>query len=66
MAIGITDKLKPKNNAKFAIIDAEDIAYNGGKLPDFMPVCLTETDYNELKAIGKLNANTPYLIIEQV
>lgn len=66
MAIGITDKLKPKNNAKFAIIDAQDVEYKNGRLPDFLFNCLTQEEYDALKTNGQLNENTPYLIIEKV
>lgn len=64
MSIGITDKFKPKNNGSFALMDAEDIAYENGRLPDFLFKCLTEDEYNALKEAGQLNETTPYLIIE--
>lgn len=64
MAIELISKIKPKNNGDFAIADAEDIAYKEGRLPDYMPIPLTQEEYDSLKASGQLNANTPYLIIE--
>ena len=64
MAIELISKIKPKNNGNFPIVDAEDIAYNGGRLPDFLFVTVTETEYNRLKASGLLKSNTPYLIVE--
>lgn len=64
MAIELISKIKPKNNGNFPLVDAEDIAYEDGRLPDYMFKCLTEEEYNTLKASGQLNANTPYLIIE--
>lgn len=64
MAIELISKIKPKNNGTFSLVDAEDIEYEGGRLPDFLFKCLTEDEYNALKAAGKLNENTPYLIIE--
>ena len=64
MAIELISKIKPKNNGNFPLVDAEDIAYADGRLPDYMFKCLTEEEYTALKASGQLNANTPYLIIE--
>ena len=66
MAIGITDKFKPKNDANFALMDAEDIEFQDGRLPDYIPICLTQEKYDALKASGNLSANTPYLIVEKV
>ena len=65
MAIPINDKLKPRNNAGFALMDAEDIEcrieYNVndevnikiGRLPEFLYHCLTEKEYNALKIASK-------------
>lgn len=64
MAIELISKIKPKNNGNFPLVDAEDIAYDNGRLPDFLFKCLTEDEYNALKAAGKLSEKTPYLIIE--
>ena len=64
MAIPINSKMKPRVEGQYALVDAEDIEYEGGRLPDFLFKCITEDEYNALKAAGKLNDNTPYLIIE--
>ena len=64
MAIELISKIKPKNNGGFPLVDAEDIEYEGGRLPDFLFKCLTEDEYNALKAAGQLSDTTPYLIIE--
>lgn len=64
MAIELISKIKPKNNGTFPLVDAEDIEYDGGRLPDFLFKCVTEDEYNALKAAGKLSETTPYLIIE--
>lgn len=47
------------------IIDAENVAYNGGRLPDFMPVFLTQDAYDQLVADNLINDTTPYLIYEE-
>ena len=64
MAIELISKIKPKNNGNFPLVDAEDIAFEDGRLTDFLPRCLTEDEYNALREAGQLNQNTPYLIIE--
>ena len=66
MAIPVNGKLKPRNDADFALIDAQHIEYEGGRLPDFLPLCVTQEEYDRLKRLGQLNDNTPYLIIEKV
>lgn len=63
MSIEITDKFKPKNNGTFTLMDAEDIAYKEGRLPDYLFVCLTQDEYDDLKSSNKLNDHTPYIII---
>lgn len=65
MPIYLIDKVKPKNNGSFAMADAEDIAYKNGRLPDYMPVALTQAEYDALDADNKLCETTPYLIIEE-
>lgn len=64
MAIELISKIKPKNNGTFPLVDAIDIEYKDGRITDYMPVYLTEEEYNALKVAGKLNPKTPYFIIE--
>lgn len=64
MAVELIDKIKPKNGGSFAMVDAEDIAYKGARLPDFLPVAMTQEEYDALEEAGKINPNTPYIIIE--
>lgn len=61
MPIPITDKLKPKNNGTFALMDAEDIAFKEGRLNEYMPVVISKADYD---ALPEKNPNTPYLVYE--
>lgn len=65
MAIELIAKIKPKNNGGFPLVDAIDIEYKEGRLTDYMPIALTQEEYNALKDSGKLNPKTPYLIIEE-
>lgn len=66
MAIELIAKIKPKNGGSFAMVDAEDVAYKDGRLIDYMPVCLTQEEYDALVADGNINENTPYLIRREV
>lgn len=62
MAIELIAKIKPKNGGNFAMVDAEDIAYKDGRLPDYMPVWLTQEEYD---ALDEISPTTPYFIYEQ-
>ena len=62
MPIPLIDKIKPKNNGNFALVDAIDVEYKSGRLTDYLPVFLTQEEYDAMKAAGELNANTPYFI----
>lgn len=65
MAIELIGKIKPKNNGTFAMVDAADVEMpDGGRLPDYMPVAITQADYDKLVADGTVNEKTPYLIVE--
>lgn len=63
MAINISGKFKP--NGEFALVDAEDIAYKNGRLPDFLPVILSQDEYDALVASGEINETTLYLIRQE-
>lgn len=66
MAIELISKIKPADNGNFPMVDAEDVAFNEKRLPDFLFVPLTQAAYNKKKANGELNPNTPYLIVEDI
>ena len=65
MSIPITDKFKPKGAGGYALMDAEDIDFKDGRLTDYMPVPLTQAEYNAMEAAGTLNPRTPYLIVSE-
>lgn len=65
MPIQLIDKIKPKNNGDFALVDAEDIAYKEGRLDEYMPVVISKDDYEILKKTPDYNPKTPYLIYEE-
>lgn len=65
MSIPISDKFKPKGIGGYALMDAEDIDFKEGRLTDYMPVPLTQAEYDAMEAAGKLNPLTPYLIVRK-
>ncbi len=65
MPINLIDKIKPANNGKFAMVDAEDVEYKEGRLTEYLPVPLTQAEYDALVQAGKVNPKTPYLIIKE-
>lgn len=65
MPIFIIDKIKPKNNGKYPIADAEDVAFKEGRLTDYMPEAMSKKAYEELKAAGKVIMTKPYLIYKE-
>ena len=65
MPIPITDKFKPKGAGGFSLMDAEDIDFRDGRLTDYMPVILTQVEYDAMEAAETLNPLTPYLIVSE-
>ncbi len=51
MAVELIDKIKPKNNGTFPMMDAEDIEHNGKRLPSFLPPAVTAQDNNKVLAV---------------
>lgn len=49
----------------FAVANAKHIAYKDGRLTDYMPVKLTQAEYDALVASGEVNEKTPYFIVEE-
>lgn len=62
MSIPISDKFKPKGIGGFALVDAEDIEYKGGRLPDFLPELISQEDYNALEQAGDVVMTKPYFV----
>lgn len=65
MSIELIDKIKPKNGGSFPIVEAEDVAYQGKRIPDFLPVVITQEEYDALVAAGTVNEDTLYFIKEE-
>lgn len=65
MALPLADKIKPKNGGSFALVDAQDVELpDGSRLPDHLPVYLTQEAYDALAAAGEINDTTLYMIVE--
>lgn len=64
MAIELIDKIKPKNGGSFPMVDAEDVACGDGRLPDFLPVVVSQEEYDQMVADGTVNENTLYFVKE--
>ena len=64
MSIPVNDTMEPRNAQNFPVVDAKHVAYKEGRLPDYMPVALTQEEYDKMVADGTINERTPYLIVE--
>lgn len=64
-SIELIGGLTQKNNGDFPLVHAKDVAFKEGRLPEYLPVFLTQEEYDALEAAGKINANTPYFIREE-
>ena len=64
MSIIMNSDLVPINK-DIPLVNAKYIAYKDGRLPDFLPVPMTQAEYDAAKEAGELNENTPYLIVEE-
>lgn len=65
MAIELIDKIKPKNNGEFAMVDAVDVEMEDGtRLPDAIPKIkpVTKDEYDALVAAGKIEPDVYYMI----
>jgi hypothetical protein len=47
--IELIAKIKPADNGTFPLVDAEDVAFQSGRLPEFLFVPLTQEEYNRKK-----------------
>ena len=66
MAIELIAKIKQKNNGDFFLVDAADVELNGKPITEYLGIALTQTEYDELLANGKLISTTQYFIYEEV
>lgn len=63
MSIALPDKIKPANGQAFPLVDAQDVEMGDGKrLPDALPVPLTQEAYNAMLERGEVDDTTVYLI----
>lgn len=64
MPLIVYDKIKPEKEGD-AIMDAEDVDYNGKPITEYFAVALTQEEYDELLVNGKVVATTQYFIYEE-
>lgn len=62
--IPLIDKIKPKNNGKFPLVDAEDVLMpDGTRLSEYNPfVPVTQEEYDALVASGEVDLTKCYMI----
>lgn len=63
MPIPLISDIVPKDDGDFPVVKAQHVGFKDGRLPDYMPVFLTQSEYYALRDAGQLNMNTPYMII---
>ena len=69
MAIELIDKVKPKNNGSFAMVDACDVEMPDGTRLDvaiaaITPVVRTQSEYDALVSAGAVEPDTLYLVLD--
>lgn len=70
MAIELIGTIKPKNNGKFPMVEAEDVLIdqNGTRLPRALelltPIYLTQDEYDALETAGTVQPDREYRIVE--
>lgn len=67
MSVELIDKIKPKNNGNFPMVDAEDVLMPDGKRLSEIPgvLVVTQAEYDALVAAGTVNNATLYFIKEE-
>lgn len=60
-----TRTINGKDLSTDIIITAEDVGYNNGRLSDFLPVIVSQDEYDALVASGSVNETTLYLIRQE-
>lgn len=46
MPVFVQGKMKPRNGSSFKIVDAQDVEYKNLPLTKFIPLVMTEEEYN--------------------
>lgn len=63
--IPLIDKIKPKNNGTFPLVDAEDVLMpDGTRLSGYTPfIPVTQDEYDALVATGTVDESKYYVIV---
>lgn len=63
MSVQVIGTIKPKNGGGFPVVEAVDVVMpDGRRLPDHIPVVLTQAEYNALAEAGQVKDGTLYLV----
>ena len=63
MPLIIYDTFAPDGD--YPAVKAEDVEYQGKRLPSLLPVCVTQEEYDAMVADGTINDDTLYFIKEE-
>lgn len=64
MAVKTSSTIEPYNNSYF-VANAEHIGHNGKPLPKFLPVPVTQAEYDAMVEAGTVDEDTMYFIKEE-
>lgn len=62
MAVEVHGTIKPKNNGTFPVVMAENVEHQGQPLTNFIPVLITQEDYNSLVEADEVDPDLLYFI----
>lgn len=63
MSVEVIGKIVPKNNGKFFLMDAANIEHEGKSLLNAIPIPVSQSKYEELKAAGEIDDERYYVIV---
>lgn len=63
MPLIVYDKIKPEGD--YSVLDAKDVDVNGETLLNFIPIILTQEEYNTLVSGGTITLNGQDLTYEE-
>lgn len=64
MPLLIYDTIQP-TGGEFPAVKAKDVEFNGRPITEYLAVTLTQSEYDELLADGKIVSTTQYFIYEE-
>ena len=58
----VIDTIRPPVGKEFAVVEAEYVSYNGGRVSEYMPQYMTQEAYDELVSAGLDKQGVLYVI----